>query len=63
MNRIPHLVKVSGISSGSGVIGCLSGQAIATIQDIWIRLLAMFIMMTVLGVASKFVIEKVAPKP
>jgi hypothetical protein len=63
MKKITHLVKVSGISSGSGVIGCLSGQYIGTIQDLWLKLLAMFVMMTVLGVASKFVIDKVAPKP
>ena len=63
MKRFTTLVKVSSISSGTGIVGYMGGQYVTGgLPDGILRLLATFMFMTALGIVSKYCTERIAGK-
>ena len=57
------MVKVSGVSSGIGMVGYAGGQYVSSgITDGSLKMRITFVLMTTLGVITKYVTEKVANK-
>jgi len=63
MKNTLHHLKTSSIMSGSGMISFTGGQYItSTVPDNLWKTLALFLFMTIMGVASKLVLDRLVVK-
>jgi hypothetical protein len=64
MKKVLIHAKTSGIMAGNGLVSYAGIQFLSgEIKDAVFKTAALFLFMTVMGIVSKLVLDKVGPKP